>query len=79
MPTGTGVGMSLKKKAQTSRDSMAVEEKRRMEVKGNSALGLFFKAKCRSETFCHSFSSLDERCLSMLIEDQATFLQREAL
>lgn len=29
-----GVGMSLNKEVQTSRDSIVVEERRRMEVKG---------------------------------------------
>lgn len=39
-----GVGMSLSKEVQTSRDSIVVEERGRMEGKGNGALGLFFKA-----------------------------------
>lgn len=35
-----GVGMSLNKEVRTSRDSIVVEEKRRVEVKGKRAVEL---------------------------------------
>lgn len=61
-----GVGMSLNKEVQTSRDSTVVKERGRMEVKGEElcgALGLSLKADGGGGKYC-LFSHASLLCLS---------------